>query len=337
MAAVEGRKPDKVPVMLHNFMMAAREAGYTMEQFREDPHVIAESFIFSVEKYEYDGIVVDVDTVTLAGAVGVPIDFPKDSPARSTRPLLKDLKSVNDLESVHIHEYFAVQNWLKAVSLLRSYFGKEIVIRGNCDQCPFSLASMIRTPQEWMMDIMDEKNGEFVHALLRYCTDITKQFIRRMCETGAHMVSNGDSYASPELISPHMYRSLALPYEQEVVEYAHTFNKPYVLHICGRTDSIINDMINSGADGLELDYKTDVRLAHNKMKGKTVFIGNLDPVEVLNRGTPEFVREKTIELLENFSDTPGFILNSGCAIPASTPPENIYAMIRAARDFERDL
>ena len=59
--------------MLHNFMMAAREAGVTMEQFRNDPAIIANAFIRSVEKYNYDGILVDIDTVTLAGAVGVPV------------------------------------------------------------------------------------------------------------------------------------------------------------------------------------------------------------------------------------------------------------------------
>ena len=50
-SALEGRQPDRTPVMLHNFMMAAHEAGYTMEEFREDPRKIAESFIKSVEKY----------------------------------------------------------------------------------------------------------------------------------------------------------------------------------------------------------------------------------------------------------------------------------------------
>ncbi|MPM64834.1 hypothetical protein SDC9_111725 [bioreactor metagenome] len=29
-AALDGKMPDKTPIMLHNFMMAAKEAGYTM-------------------------------------------------------------------------------------------------------------------------------------------------------------------------------------------------------------------------------------------------------------------------------------------------------------------
>ena len=32
-----------------------------------------------------------------------------------------------------------------------------------------------------------------------------------------------------------------------------------------------------------------------------------------------------------FADTPRFILNAGCAIPATTPAENLRAMIRAVR------
>ena len=63
-AALEGKETDKVPVMLHNFMMVAKEAGYSMRQYREDPKAIATAFIKSIEKYRYDGILVDIDTAT---------------------------------------------------------------------------------------------------------------------------------------------------------------------------------------------------------------------------------------------------------------------------------
>src|SRR5512138_2112924 len=82
-AALKGEWPDTTPVMLHNFMHAAREAGVTMREFRSDPETIARSFLLAVERYEYDGILVDVDTVTLAAAAGVPVDRPEDEPARA--------------------------------------------------------------------------------------------------------------------------------------------------------------------------------------------------------------------------------------------------------------
>jgi uroporphyrinogen decarboxylase len=72
-------------------------------------------------------------------------------------------------------------------------------------------------------------------------------------------------------------------------------------------------------------------VAHGKMKDQAVFIGNLDPSGVMGLGSPELVEERSRELVGIFADTPRFILNAGCAIPADTPPENVRAMIRAAR------
>jgi len=92
MAAIEGRQPDTPPIMLHNFMLAARETGVTMQEFRTTPKTVARAFIYSVEKYQYDGILVDIDTATLAGALGVPVDFPENEPARCIAGRLDSLE-----------------------------------------------------------------------------------------------------------------------------------------------------------------------------------------------------------------------------------------------------
>jgi len=327
-SALEGHQPDRTPVMLHNFMMAAHDAGYTMQEFRENPRKIADSFIKSVEKYEYDGIMIDVDTVTLAGSVGVPIDFPVNEPARSHIGCLSSLDGVDNLPPVKVENYKYVQIWLEAVRLLKEYFKNEIYIRGNCDQDPFSIASMMRTPQEWYTDLIgDEENA---HILLEYCTDVTSQFLDLMAETGSDMLSNGDSPAGPDLISPEMYIKFAMPYEKIIVENAHKHHLPYALHICGNTDSILEHMLETGTDALELDYKTNAQKARDVLNGEITFIGNIDPSGVLAHGTIDEVREKTMEVINIFADTPRYILNAGCAIPSNTPSENIREMIRVA-------
>ena len=331
-AAVEGRHADTRPVMLHNFMMAAREAGYTMAQYREDPGKIAASLIQAVETYQYDGVVVDVDTATLAGALGVPVDFPEDQPARAFRPGLTCLEQVKDLDPSAVGSYRYVQNWVEAVRILVAYFHDEVYVRGNCDQAPFSLASMMRTPEQWMMDLITDEGNAFL--LLEYCTVATCEFIRLMAQTGCHMVSNGDSPAGPEMISPAMYRKFALPYEKRVVEQSHGLRLPYTLHICGKTDAILNDMLATGTDCLELDHKTDIEWVFPLLKDAACLIGNIDPSGVLALGTVDEVRCQTRRLLDTYSGSARFILNAGCAIPAETPSENLRAMISAARKYK---
>ncbi len=333
MTALRGEQPDAVPIMLHNFMPAAREAGYSMREYRTDAAAIANTFIQAVETYEYDGIVVDVDTATLAEAVGVPIDFPDDEPARCRAGCIADLRQVPDLPPPDIASSNRVRIWLDAVRQLRRYFGDEIAIRGNADQAPFSLASMMRSPAAWMMDLTDDSCYRYVVQLLEYCTQATCQFVRLMADAGAHITSNGDSPAGPEIISPEMYRTFALPSERHVAAAAHAAQLPYILHICGNTQAILADMMETGADGLELDYKTDAAYARETLGDRATFIGNIDPSGVLARGTVADVEQKTRELLQLFAGTRRFIVNAGCALPATTPAENVHALIHTARTF----
>ena len=331
-AALNNEPTDKIPVMLHNFMMAASEIGVTMHRFRENPKTMAETFIRSVEKYQFDGVLVDLDTVTLAGAVGVPIDFPEKEPARSAKGNLAVLSEVKNLKDVNIENYRYIQNWLEAVRLIKAHFKNDIFVRGNCDQAPFSLASMMRGSQNWMLDLVMEE-PVLISELLEYCTGVSCRFIDLMAETGCDMVSNGDSPAGPEMISPEMYEIFALPYEKILVETAHKHNLPYTLHICGNTEAILKQMCDTGADAFELDYKTDTKKTYEVLHDTTCFIGNIDPSGVLALGTPAVVKAKTTELLDVFSNTNRFILNAGCALPASTPSENIKMLMDTARNY----
>ena len=330
-ATILGAWPDKRPVMLHNFMMAAREAGMTMRQFRSDPVWASKAFIQAGERYDLDGILIDIDTATLAGAVGVGIDYPEDEPARAMQPCLSSLAQVDDLCAVEIAKNERVQIWLETCRLVKAHFGKEKFVRGNCDQAPFSLASMMRSPADWMMDILsaDEK----VHRLLEFCTTACIQFIKLVAETGVDMVSNGDSPAGPEMISPALYRNFALPYERQLVQAAHQLNKPYALHICGNTDAILGAMLETTTDALELDYKTDIDKIRTLFKVQVTFIGNLDPTGVLRNGTWRDVEAKVTELLRLYQDSPRLIINAGCALPPDTPSENIRKLVKVCRSF----
>jgi uroporphyrinogen decarboxylase len=331
-AALGGEKPDRVPIMLHNFMMAARDHGITMEQYRNSPKLIAETFIASVEKYQFDGILVDIDTVTLAGAVGVPVDFPVDDPARTHVGNLKNLEDVVRMKPTRVEDYKYIQIWLEAVRILKEYYKDEIYIRGNCDQAPFSLASMMRGAQNWMLDLMMGSDDQLKN-LLEYCTDASIQFIKLMAQTGCDMVSNGDSPAGPEMISPEMYLQYAMPYEKRIVDVAHNEGVAYALHICGNTDVILDHMLLTGADAFELDYKTDISKIYNTIRNTTTLIGNIDPSGVLALGTVVSVSEKTLELLTAYQHSNRFILNAGCALPSTTPSQNLKMMIDTAREF----
>ena len=330
-AALDGLWADRRPVMLHNFLMAAREEGLSMKEFGTNPQAAARAFIHAAEKYDIDGLLIDVSTAILAGSLGVAVDYPEDEPARTHGGLISSLEEVKDLSPVDVAKDAGIQHWLETTRIVKDYFGEEKYIRGNCDQAPFSLASMIRGSQELMTDLL--MDAEKVHQLLEYATEACLQFIRLMAGTGAHMISNGDSVAGPEMIPPEFYREFAFPYEKKLVDEAHRLGLAYTLHICGDTGVILEDMVQTGADALELDYLTDIRQIYKHCHSSTLMIGNLDPSGVLNFGSPEVVKQLTLELLEIYRDSPRLMINAGCAIPPNTPSENIITMIETTHRY----
>lgn len=329
-AALEGTMPDIRPVMLHNFMVAAKEAGYTMRQYREDPEIAAKCHIQFVEKYGVDGVLFDVDTALIACSIGVPVDYPEDEPARTHDIFLTSLDKIDQLKNMDISTNLRIQHSLEAIRILKKYFNNEIFIRGNCDQAPFSLACSMRTPANFMMDLLLDQ--EKAICLMEYTTGMCVQFIRLMAEAGADMVSNGDSPAGPSMISPDMYRLFAFPYEKKMLEEAHKLNIPYLLHICGNTDIILDQLAEMQPDAVELDYKTPIENIYSYFHDKSTLFGTVDPSGILALGTPDDVRRESRKILNIYKNNPRLVIGAGCAIPPNAPEENLRTFIQTAKE-----
>jgi uroporphyrinogen-III decarboxylase len=61
-------------------------------------------------------------------------------------------------------------------------------------------------------------------------------------------------------------------------------------------------------------------------------MGNVDPGFMLSFERPVEVEEESGESINNAGMSGSLILSSGCSVPAMTPPENLEAMVRAAKE-----
>ncbi len=332
-AVIKRRLPDRVPVCLHNFLSAAREAGVTMQQYRTDPEAIARTHLQAVEKYGYDCILIDLDTTMIAEAMGARSDAAADEPGHIAAPAIHSLEELGQLKPVDPARDGRIPVLLEAVRILAKAVGSEISIRGNCDQGPFSLACLLRGNEDFLMDLAEEPDNPDITRLLEICYQSHLAVHRAVAGAGAHFTSLGDSFSGPDVISPAMFEQFSRPFEERLVRDLAADDIFTVIHICGNTTRILESLGAYDFCGFELDYKTDAALAKNTVGKNHVLFGNIDPSGVVARGTAEQVREAASRLIGIWKPGGGFILNAGCAIPAGTPPENIHALVRAAREF----
>jgi uroporphyrinogen decarboxylase len=87
-----------------------------------------------------------------------------------------------------------------------------------------------------------------------------------------------------------------------------------------------------GVDIISAGPAAEIDKVREALTGKCCFSGNLDPIEVLMRGTPEEVA-KEAERIVNICHTNqgGYIFNTGEMNPRDVPYENMKAMIDTAR------
>jgi MtaA/CmuA family methyltransferase len=333
LAVLDGRIPDRIPVVPQAFMFSAFMSGYQIGEINRRPDLLAQSHVNCQAEFGYDGCVIDVDDATLAEACGARVHYRDDNVATvdESSPILSDLRAIHDLKRPDPYNTARLPQWLEITQRLKQAIGDHVFIMGRADQGPFDLLCMLRGSANLMMDLITEDESVILDALA-WATEVHIDFARAQLAVGAHATSMGDAYAGPELISPEMYRKFAFDLERHVVESVQLPNQPYAIHICGDTTKIVEDMGRTGAKILELDWKVDMGYARQVVPRDVVLMGNIDPSDPLCFGTPEQVDEQCKNIIWKTKGH-GLFLSSGCAMGMNTKPENLRAMVQSAAKY----
>jgi uroporphyrinogen decarboxylase len=195
---------------------------------------------------------------------------------------------------------------------------------------PLALAVFFRGLTPFMMDIMDNPAG--VHKLLAYTTNATVQWLKAQAEAVGASVEGVlvlDDIVG--FLSHKHYEEFAHPYLQKVFSsFPPSWVKVY--HNDARIDPLLEDLAEVGFDVLNWTHKLDINEVRKRTGGKICLMGNVSPLEIGVRGTPEEVKTATLNLLQK-AGREGVILSLGGGVSPGMPRANIRAMIEAVAEF----
>ena len=81
-----------------------------------------------------------------------------------------------------------------------------------------------------------------------------------------------------------------------------------------------------GAAGYHFGNAISLKAMLERAPKDVLVMGNIDPVNVLARGTPESIRAACDALVKDCGGAPNFVLSSGCDIPVAVPWKNLEAL-----------
>jgi uroporphyrinogen decarboxylase len=331
---------DRVPVSPKATLYVAKVSGISSKEFYLDPKKSLQAQLWCRELHDYDGSpalnIPDWGGWDFGGKLHFPSSSKVSVPVLNNRPV----KTEKDIEKLNIPDINTAPacSRMLAFARLATEKGFSVGFNGGSPlrivESVLGLELMLR----WFY-----KKPELIHRLLRLATDyilkIGEYYIK---EFGAENCSVYTSYPLEchALVSPKIFEKFSLPYVKEIHEKLIDKGiKKWKIHLCGDhtynlpywTDEIKLVPRTIFTIGQEMDIESTA-----KILGENHIIGGNIPTTLFKMESPEKIFEESKKLLQKMKHHPGgFILMPDCALPASTPPVNVYAMIKAARMFGR--
>lgn len=301
----------------------------TMGEFFTNAAVMADTIVNGYRRFGYDGVQLSLGVTAEAEALGAEVYQPADAGPVLKKRLLADQSDLASLGRRDPTVGGRMPMFFEAVKRVTDQIGDQAFVMATL-RGPLLAGSQLRGVEPLLMDMIDQPEG--VAEILDLTNEIAIRLGRWLRASGAHGLLLGEATCSPNFISPDVYRRLVLPYHKRLVSELKAAGWKIVgFHICGSTLPIIEDVIATGADFMDVDHLVPADQAIERAQGRIVFRGNLDPSSVLRFAEPQQVRSAVDALRRTVGDDARWIIGSGCDIPPGTPAGNIEAFVKQAQ------
>ncbi len=299
--------------------------GATIREIILDPNRQFEAIWALIEEFEPPVVFPLMDLTVEASGLNLQVEYPEDDVAFVGKHPVRVGDDLTNLKRIDLLEAPRVKNYLQVIEKIAAKFDG---VPGGFVIGPLSLAGLVMGVENLALAFIDAP--EFVQELLTILSEKLAQVAAEQENVGAQLVAVLEPTAM--IISPAQFKQFVKPAVERIYRRLSGMS---LLHICGFASHLVELMARTGAQGLSLDFQVDLPLAEEMVPRNVVLWGNLDPVGVFLKGTPESIYRDTQELMTKMRLFDNFVVSSGCDLPARTPLENIRAFFDAVKEWEK--
>jgi len=316
---------DRLPFHPLVMQFAARQAGVPYGEYCLEPARHADAMIHCAEHLGLDYVHTGGYPYCEAIAYGLEVEFPVNNLPMQRGHLIDDpTRDLGKIKSLNVEDHELMMKRVELAGLYKQRTGDELFVCGWFEG-PMAEYADLRGLSGACLDLYDHPEG--VAEAMAVLVDNAKKWAKLQAEAGADCIGIGDAACSQ--IGPKLYEKFVFEHHRSLVEYIHGLGVYSKLHICGNITQLMPRLIETGVNILDVDHLVkDMAPFVDLLGPRQVLLGNLDPVSIVQDGTPELVREEVIRCAQ---ETRGRgIVSAGCEIPVDTPAENYRAFFEAA-------
>ena len=204
-------------------------------------------------------------------------------------------------------------------------------IRTVASRGPLNIAGFLMTIPEFCVAV--KTDPERVHKLLDKTTELVIRWLEAQSEAvgGAAGILVLDDICG--FFSEEEYLEFAHPRLKRIFEHFDVPVKMFHNDNFGNRYTTFPYIRDLGVNLFNFSYLADMEETRRLLGPDVAILGNLPPLDLLTRGTPEEIRKETAALLGRIPQGDRFILSVGGGASPGMPKENLSAMLEALGEF----
>jgi uroporphyrinogen decarboxylase len=325
-ACVALKKPKRIPVLAMSEEFDVKWYGkYTYEETIQNADKLVEVWSAAVREFDYDWVWLQIDDCIEFEVLGVGC-VGEDNILRATHDYLAARReTLKSLKMPDTARDGRMPIKLEALRRFKADFGDTVCVVGS-NAAPYSSAGLLYGLETPML-LMYEDPG-LLRDTMEFFVDLQSRWGVAQIEAGADAIWLGDCNAFSGLLSPAHYRDFAAEPCRKVIQACQRAGGMVFLHNSEISVPHIELEIDLKPDVISVGPGADMEAVLRAARGRACIMGNIDPIEVLMKGTPEQVEKDVDRLMAIGRQSTGFMLDSGEMIPRDVPVENMRAMMR---------
>ncbi|MEJ2165915.1 MAG: uroporphyrinogen decarboxylase family protein [Desulfobacterales bacterium] len=330
LSALRRQPADRVPTTVLIGPYCSRLTRYSVKEILTDARKSAEAHLAFHDRFKPDSLIVYNDIYLEAEAVGCELEFPEEGISHPKRALLDEKAKLARLQVPDPQRSGRLPYFIEVCQRVSDQIRKTTSL-GLGHSGPWNIAMHLRGAEALLMDTVTDPH--FVHELMKFTTQVVKAMGDALIEAG-FSPSLGEAAASCSLISPRIYQEFIKPYHQELSLYFQSKKRYMSLHICGKIDPIMEDIVETGIFLLSLDAASSLDKLIRLSAGKLILMGNV-PTTLFSSGTRAEMEASIRDCIDIAAAGSGYILASGCEIPLNSTEDRIDHFFEYSRQYGR--
>ena len=324
-------KIDNVPVfsgMGNITVHGLKKYGYRFAEIHTDPRKMANMAASTYQLFGFECAVAPFDMGIEAEALGCQINYYSHREEGILYPTIKQplAEKLVDLDiqlPADLANAGRISVVTEAIRLMKAELGDQIAI-GSYILGPYLIAAQVTDVGDLAKACF--KKPDLVNKAMEKTSELIIALAKIYREAGADYVTTREMGAGPDILSPRLFKSLIMPHLEHIFAGV---DSPNVLHICGDTNSIVDQMGACGADAISVEEKNNIAESREKLGPDALIFGNIAGYNALAVGKPDDIDSAVKAAIASGVNA----VWPGCDIWPDAPEENMKAMIAAVKKY----